>query len=306
MKNCYIKIQLLFFIFVFLFLQIKCEAQSQYSDTLSKIEKSLFNMNYNSQSEETRLKRIEETVYGAVSTKPISLRINKLSKDLSADLIGKEIKPKKDSFLEDDEIITEQHVEDMDFSVVNNLEKKVFQYEFKTLDISHRLSILEGQVFKKSYLTDDLSTRISRLNDAVIYNKFPIAGDKGIVQNLSPSQKLITLENKSEQKLILIPNSIDKQEQVLSPKIKLVSFETSIFKTSFPNDKNSDRLARLEAKVFSSTFPDDDEQTRLNRIEGAYQAKDSLKKYNSNRASQRTATAIQMGTIILMLLPLLL
>ncbi len=287
-------------------LQISCKANSQYWDNLSKIEKLLFNMDYSNQSEEKRLKRIEENVYGTTSTKPISLRLEKLSKDLSAELIGQEIKPKKDSFLNDDEIIAKQPNEDMDFSLINTLEKKVFRYEFKTVDINHRLSALEGQVFKNNYSVDDLSTRINRLNNAVMYNKFPVADDKIIVQNSYPKQKLITLENKSEQKLIPISNSIEKQEQVLDPRIKLVSFETSIFKTAYPNEKNSDRLARLETKVFNSTFPDDDEQTRLNRIGSANQAKGSIKKYSSNRASQRTATAIQIGTILLMIIPFLL
>ena len=303
MKNCYTK--LLFFIFLFFVLPIKCEAQSQYSDMLSKMEKALFNMDYSSQSEEVRLKRIEENVYGVASIKPIDLRVDKLSKDLSVELIGQEIKPKKDSFLNDDEIIAEKPTENMDFSIVNNLEKKVFKYEFKTVDISHRLSAMEGQVFKQNYSTDDLSTRINRLNAAVMYNKSP-TNNASIAQIQIPQQKVFTLENLKEHNLIPIPNSIDKQEQVLDPRIQLVAFEKSVFKNSYPNEKISDRLARLEIKIFNSTFTNDDEQTRLNRIGSANQAKGSIKKYNSNRASQRTATAIQMGTILLMILPFLL
>ncbi|MFA7659204.1 MAG: hypothetical protein WCY19_07205 [Candidatus Gastranaerophilaceae bacterium] len=284
-----IYVKLLFLIFVFLLLQITCEAQSQYSDNISKIEKSLFNMEYNAQSDEIRLNRIEENIYGTSSAEPIAIRINKLSKDLSSDVIGQEIKPKKDSFLEDDEIIATKPAEDMDFSVINNLEKKVFQYEFKTVDISHRLSALEGHVFKKSYLADDLSTRINRLKAAIMYQKFPVTDDK------------------NEQTPTLIVNSNRQRgKQESASDIKLVSLEKSVLSTSFPDEKSSDRLARLEAKVFDSTFADDDNQTRLNRIEGAYQAKASSKKYKSNRASQRTATAIQIGTILLMILPLLL
>lgn len=301
MKICHI----VFLILVLGVSQMVCEAKSQYSDTLSKIENELFNMDYNSQDDDARAKRIEENIYGISSTKPISLRVNKLSKDLSADVIGQEIKPKKDSFLNDDEIIVENPVENMDFSIVNNLEKKVFEYEFKTLDLGHRLTSLEWRAFKKAYLTDDLSTRINRLNNAIIYNKFPVEDNK-TVEIPTSQQKLFTLENKSEQKLIPIPNSIDKQEQVLDPRIKLVALEKSIFVTSYPNEKNPERLARLESKIFNSTFPNDDDLTRLNRIEGANQAKISIKKYNSNRASQHTATAIQMGTIFLMILPFLL
>lgn len=302
MKLYYVK--LLFLIFVFLLLQIKCEAQSQYSNALSKMEKTLFNMDYNSQSDEVRLMRIEENVYGSTSKNSITARVNKLSKVLSADLIGQEIKPNKDSFLEDDEIISKPQ-QDMNFALVNSLERKIFKYEFKTVDISHRLLAMEGQVFKKNYSADDLSTRINRLNNAVMYNKFP-TDDNTIAQTPISQQKILPVENKQIQKLFPIPNSIDKQEQILDPNIKLVSLEKSVLAESFPNEKNSNRLTRLESKIFNSTFVNDDEQTRLNRIESANQAKSSLKKYNSNRASQRTATAIQLGTILLMLLPLLL
>ena len=298
-------IKLLFCIFGLFVLQTTCEAKSQPSEVLSKIEKSLFNMDYSKQSEDVRLKRIEENVYGVASTKAVSLRIEKLSKDLAANLIGQEIKPKKDSFLNDDEIITTKSNEDMNYALVNNLERKVFKYEFKNVDIIYRLSALEGQVFKDNYSVDDLSTRISRLQNAVMYNKFP-SKDISIAQLPIPQQKIFTMENLKEKKLIPIPNSIDKQEQILNPKIKLISLEMSILKNSFPSEKTSDRLAKLESKVFNSTFLDDDEQTRLNRIEGACKATGSLKKYSGNRASQRTATAIQMGTILLMILPFLL
>jgi len=301
-------IKLLFCIFALLVLQTTGEAKSQYSDALSKMEKALFNMDYSSQSDEIRLKRMEENVYGVSSlnsTKPMAARINKLSKDISADVIGQEIKPKKDSFLAADEIIAKEPDEDMDFTLVNNLEQKVFHYEFKTVDLDHRLSALEGQVLKKNYATEDLSTRIRRLNDVVLYHKSPI-DDAKIAQTPASQQKLFAMENKNEEKLIPIPNSIDKQEQVLDPNIKLLSLEKSVFAKSFPNEKIPERLSRLETKVLCSTFPTDDEQTRLNRIDCAYQAKGSAKLYNGNKTSKLTATAIEVGTILLMLIPLLL
>lgn len=287
MKFSYIKF--LFFIFVLLFLQITCEAQDQSCEVILKIEKSLFNIDYSKQSEDARLKRIEENVYGHSSNKPIAVRIDKLSKDLFADLIGKEIKPQKDSFLEEDEIITKKEDKTMNYALVNNLEKKVFQSEFKTGDINNRLSALEEQVFKKNYSTDDLSTRISRLQEALMYNKFPVVENKTL-QATNPKQKPSLAENNKDP----------------DPNTQLISLEKSIFTKTFPDEKINDRLAKLESKVFRSTFANDDDQTRLNRIESAYQAKSSAKKYDSNRASQLTATAIEMGTLLLMILPFLL
>lgn len=278
-----ITIKLIFLIFVFLLSPIRGGAQSQYSDVLSKMEKTLFNMDYSSQSEEARLRRIEENVYGSSSIKPAQERVDKLLKDLSAEVIGQEIKPKKDSFLQDDEIIVKQSEETMDYALVNGLERKVFKYEFKTLDLHHRLCSLEWQVFKKNYTADDLNTRINRLKDAVMYQKFPVDDDTKIAKTLTPQQK-----------------------KELDSNIQLISLEKSLFATSFPNEKSSDRLVRLESKVFNSTFLDDDNQTRLNRIDGAYKAKSSASKYKSNRASQRTATAIELGTLFLIILPFLL
>lgn len=288
MKSCYIKIQILFSIFILLLLPLGCEAKSQSAEVLLKIENSLFNIDYSKQSEEVRLGRIEKTVYGSCSDGSLNVRLDRLSKDLSADLIGHEIKPTKDTFLEDDETIAKNE-QAMNVALVNNLEKRVFHYEFKTVDINLRLSALEGQVFKDNYSVDDLNTRINRLQDAVVHKKFPVVDTK-IVQTPIPQQQIFIIENKKQ----------------VDPNIQLISLEKSILKVSSPSLKTTDRLAKLEVKVFNSTFVDDDERTRLNRIEGAYQAKGSAKKYNGNRASQRTATTIQMGTILLMILPFLL
>lgn len=281
----------LFILIIFLLLQNYCKAQSQYCNKLSEIEKALFNFDYINQSDDVRLNRIETSVYGKSSlilTRPVPSRINRLSKDLSADVIGQEIKPKKDSFLNDNEIITDKKAEDMDFSLVNNLEKKVFKYEFKKIDIGHRLSALEGQVFKKDYSSDDLSTRINRLKSAVMYNEFP-AEEIGLVQKAPSCKK----ENLQEMKKDFDLNN------------KLVSLEKSLFTKSFTDEKNTIRLARLEKNILHSTF-DDDEQTRIDRIESAYKAKDSMMKYKANKSSKRISTAIELGTLILIFLPLLL
>jgi len=286
MRNYYIKI--LLSISILLLLPLGAEAKSQSADVLVKIENSLFNIDYGKQSDETRLGRIEKTVYGICLEGSSTVRLDRLSKDLSADLIGHEIKPTKDTFLEDDETIAKAE-QDMNFTLVNNLEKKVFHYEFKTVDINLRLSALEGQVFKDNYSVDDLNTRIIRLQDAVLYKKFPVADTKIVKVPIS------------QQQIILVENIKD-----IDPNIQLISLEKSILKTSYPSSKTTDRLAKLESKVFNSTFADDDEPTRLNRIEGAYQAKGSAKKYSGNRTSQRAATAIQMGTILLMIIPFLL
>ena len=161
---------ILVFIFALLLLGVRCDAQSQYTAVLTKMETSLFGVTYGTQNDDVRLKRIEENVYGNASSSSISQRVNKLSKDLSADLIGQEIKPKKDTFAEDEDNKKEtipKADSNINYPAVDSLEKSVFNKEFKTTDINQRLSNLEQNVFKKTY-ADDLSSRVDRLKQAVM------------------------------------------------------------------------------------------------------------------------------------------
>lgn len=295
----------LFLIPFFCFIQMNCEAKNQCSEDLSKIEKSIFNMSYEHQNDENRLNRIEKNIYGAVSSKPNEIRIKKLKKDIFADLIGCEIKPKKDSFLKENEIIVEKPVEDMNFSIINDLEKKVFEYEFKTLDISHRLSALENQVLKKCYLQDDLNTRIDRLKDVVFYNKPQSDTNKVTPDELRAKAEIIQIKNIPEKKEFQAEENIGFVFN-LSPssKAKLSSLERKEFNNEFSNESNSMRLARLERKVFNADFSDDENENRLNRISDYKEAQGSIKKYK--KSSKYVSTAIQAGTILLILMPFLL
>lgn len=290
-------------------MQMSCEAKSQYSDELSKMEKSIFNLSYEQQNDEKRLDRIEENVYGAVSTKTAEVRINRLKKDISTDLIGQEIKPKKDSFLKENEIIvqkpTEDMAEDMNFSIVNDLERKVFEYEFKTLDINHRLSALENQVLKKCYSQDDLVTRINRLKDAVFYNKPKPDTSKITSSKLRAKAEITRINELTDEKEILTEENTEFVFN-LSPssKTKLCSLERKEFNKEFINESNSMRLTRLERKMFNSDFCDDENENRLKRISDYKEAQGSIKNYK--RSSKYVSTAIQAGTILLILMPFLL
>ncbi len=293
-----------------------CQAQSQFSDTLTRMEKSLFGFDYAAQNDAARLKRIEEIVYGSASSKSIQQRVNKLSKDLSADLIGQEIEPKKDTFTEDENNNNKESIPKADSSVnypiVNSMEKNVFNKEFKTMEINQRLAKLEQKVLKKTY-SDDLNSRVRRLKLAImpetlaqiqpeenneniyipddITKKFP-KNYGGLLGNYGPQVPDFNtndsiLENYYGDSDISIP---------------LANLEKKILRKSHPDDVLANRLIRLELKVFNSTFTGDDEQTRLDRIASAYQAKKSSKKYDSNKFAKHTATAMQVGAILLMIL----
>ena len=80
------------------------------------------------------------------------------------------------------------------------------------------------------------------------------------------------------------------------------SIEKKLYKHVYNNDSSEKRLARIENSMFGTSFASDDEQTRLNRITSAYKAEKSAGKYDSNKFAQNMATAMQIGTILLMVL----
>lgn len=330
---------LIFISLFFIFLGIKCEAQDQYSAMISKMEKSLFGVEYNGQSNDARIKRIEETVYGSTSSNSIDQKMSRLTKDLSADLIGQEIKPKRDTFEEEQESIKEDIPKadsNINYPIVDMLEKNVFNKEFKSTDINQRLANLEQKVFRKTF-NDDLNSRTDRLKHAVMPEITAQKNDDDDYNNSNSYSSLMDETSQFQddgfgtdsyqsplrtsqrgastgfgagipQSLQTSPyynenNSVlDEYQDNSDITIPLASLERSILRKSFPDDTVSNRLLRLEVKVFNSTFVDDDSQTRLDRIASAYQAKKTSKKYDGNKFAQHSAAAMQIGAILLMIL----
>lgn len=309
----------IFIIFALLLLGVRCDAQSQFSPVLTTMEKSLFGVDYNTQADDARLKRIEEVVYGQPSLSPLQQRVDKLSKDLSADLMGQEIKPTKDTF--DDE--TNGYKEEIpkadknvSYPAVDALERQVFNKEFKDIDINQRLTNLEQNVFKKAY-NDDLSSRVDRLKSAVMPqtmaqnssddDEYSSDDNLGNAAPL-PEDNITTSDNLApgylpKQQAYNSQNSVlDNYQTDSDISIPLAALEKKILKKSFPNDTISNRLTRLELIIFNSNFTDDDEQTRLDRVSSAYRAQKTAKKYDSNKLSQHVSTAMQVGVIVLMIL----
>lgn len=310
---------ILVLIFSILFWGLQVNAQGQYSSVLTKMEKNLFGVDFNTQSDEARVKRIEENVYGASSNNSMQIRISKLSKDLSVDLIGKEIKPKKDTFEEPEDSVKEEIPKadkNINYPIVNKLEQKIFKQEYKNNDINQRLAALEQKVFKKSY-SDDLNSRVERLKQAIapemLANNNSDDEDSG--STYIPDNDDLLSQNDSEEFSPAAPiqdddivpsyNSRKLQDNFQGNadiSVHLSAVERKILKKSFPDDTVSNRLTRLELNIFHSTFVDDDPETRLGRVASAYQAKKTSKKYDSNRFAQHTAAAMQVGAILLMIL----
>jgi len=299
------RIVILFFVFVFLAGGEGTSAQGQFSSLISKMENSLFGINYDSQSDELRLKRIEEVVYGTTSTKALPLRVQKLKNDLGVDFIGQKIKPAKDTFAEDDSIEKEDVVKadsNVNYPIVNMLESEVFQKEYKTTEINKRLSNLEQKTFKRIY-SDDLNSRVERLKAAVMPDNrvgdssSSYDSDDFISQNQSSPDDYFNSPGYNKNSSVL-----DELPSTSGIQVPLSALEKSVLKKSFPDDPTSNRLSRLEAKVFNTSFVQDDEEVRLDRLSSAYRAKKSSKKYDSNKMSQKMSTAVQIGAMLLMVL----
>jgi len=307
-------------------------AQSQFSATLTRMEKSLFGMDYNSQTDDARLKRLEDSVYGSPSSGSAQVRVNKLSKDLSADLIGQEIKPKSDTFADADDAESREPTPKADSNInypsVNSLEKTVFNKEFKTMDIDKRLANLEQNVFKKTY-GDDLNSRVDRLQHAIKPERVAQSDGDGDDSSSQPKdtdsfddggslmdQTSQFQDNGYRARSAQLPTgfganvpSYNENNSVLDEypdnsdiTVPLGVLEKKVMKRTYPNDTVSNRLLRMELKVFNSSFTDDDTQTRFERIASAYQAKKSSSRYDNNKFSQHAATAMQIGAILLMIL----
>ncbi len=289
-----------------------CAAAGQYSQILDKIENSLYGFTYTTSDDASRLDRIEQSVYGQSRTnQAVSERVAKLNKDMSAELLGQEITPKEDTFAEEDdyrETIAEEKMPpagaNVDYPSINELEKKVFKQEFKNQDLNSRLAKLEKQTFGQTYDNDAFSSRVERLQakikpDSLMNNSIAQDSNEYFEGNSVPLDKDYSLSEYQPPEFDYDAYNARNQKPV---RINLASVEKTIFKQSFNQDSMDNRLARLESTMFGTTFDTDSESDRLRRISSAYKALKTASKYDSNKFSQNMATAMQIGTLLLMIL----
>ena len=285
---------------------------SQYSQILDKIENSLYGFTYTTSDDASRLSRIEESVYGQRKpNKSINERIASLNKDISAEQIGQEITPKEDTFAQEDdyrETITQEKMPpagaNVDYPSINELEKKVFKQEFKNTDLNTRLAKLEKETFGQTYDTDAFSSRVERLQakikpDSLMNNSIAQDSNEYYDGDSIPLDKNYNLSEYSPPEFDYDAYNSRNQKPV---RINLASVEKTIFKQSFNQDSMDNRLSRLESTMFGTTFDNDTENDRLRRISSAFNAMKTASKYDSNKFSQNMATAMQIGTILLMIL----
>ena len=279
--------------------------------TLDKIENTLYGFQYESQSDTERLARIEESVYGQVNSGSNAQRIAKLEKDLAANLMGQEIDPVEDTFAEQDE--TEEMIAkgaNINYPAVNELEQHVFKQEFRDKDLKERLAALEQKTFGKTY-SDDFSTRVDRLKAEI---KPRSLMDNAIAQSSNDyyDEEVVHLDENYRLSEYNPPSQFSYEDYNSrnhtfpfankSRTMNLSAMENSVLSRSFPNDSTETRLSRLESQMFGTIFSDDEQEERIKRLSSAYKAQKTATRYDSNRFSQNMATAMQIGTILLMVL----
>lgn len=279
--------------------------------TLDKIENTLYGFQYESQSDTERLARIEESVYGQVNSGSNAQRIAKLEKDLAANLMGQEIDPVEDTFAEQDE--TEEMIAkgaNINYPAVNELEQHVFKQEFRDKDLKERLAALEQKTFGKTY-SDDFSTRVDRLKAEI---KPRSLMDNAIAQSSNDyyDEEAVHLDENYRLSEYNPPSQFSYEDYNSrnhtfpfankNRTMNLSAMENSVLSRSFPNDSTETRLSRLESQMFGTIFSDDEQEERIKRLSSAYKAQKTATRYDSNRFSQNMATAMQIGTILLMVL----
>ena len=249
-------------------------APSKYADTLYKIEEELYGLNYSDQSDDMRIARLEQSVYGTVSKKGMAERIKKLSDDLSADVLEEKISPTEDSF-SSEEIAEDSSVR---YPAIDKVETKLFNKTYADSNLKARIVRIEQHLFKQVYDKEDYNTRVERIKNNVFKDDYRMASEGARFDDDYYGYGAGSL------------NSDD-----------LSGLNRNLYngsgRTSF-----ADRLASLENQMFGTPYDLDTDEERLNRLNGAYGAQKSIRKYDSNRFQQGVSTVMQVGAMILMML----
>ena len=273
------------------------------SSTISKIENDIYGFDYSNDSSKDRVERLEKTIYGKASAGDINKRIKKLSADISADVIGLEITPSEDTFAEEEKIAEDSSV---NYPVVDEIEKKIFNQTYKNRDFHSRIVAIERKLFGKIYDVDDYSTRMDRIKEEVMPD-------------------MLAEDNKDDS--VYIPGSRYYDDNALTSS-DLAGTGRSRFRMPFgqrnysrpyvnygdmtggasvPYTPNlNDELAQLEFETFGTTFAEEDTTSRIKRLNSASKAKKSSSIYDSQKFSQRMSTAMEIGAMILMILAMVL
>ncbi len=297
------------------------QAEESIGEQLTKIETSLWDLNYQNETNEVRLKRIENEVFGTADSKgSIQDRINKLNTTLGLESLAEAKAPISELYKDEDSGVN--------YPVVDMLEMQLLGQNYKKENIYKRLERLEGKVFgnaQKGDLaqrTDNLKAKIAvtrpssslpNYQTGEYYHPNGLTGqdareysfqdefteDDVIAKSRSDAQK----RNRKAQN---DNYSYDYGYGGSDVSLQIAGLENSLFGQTYSYDPMAVRLNRLERRIFQRDFASDDEYARISRLQAASTAKKTAKYYDNNKFQKFASTGMQLGTFVLMILALLL
>ena len=262
------------------------------NESLTKIENSVFGYDYSKDTNENRISRLEKAVYGKTNSGNLNNRITKLSGDISADVIGLEISPTRDTFLSYEE---EQEESSVNYPIVDEIEQKLFNKTFKNRDFHTRIVTIEKKLFGKIYDVDDYSKRMNRIKAKIMPD---IITNINKTSDLNFENELITTDNNKTSKMPF------GQRNYTRPYSNYGDYES--FSKTASNDNLEETIAQMEYDAFGTEFSNEDIHTRIKRLNSVQKAKKSKYKYDSQKFSQHMSTAMEIGAMILMILAMVL
>lgn len=301
------KIAVLLYIFLAFMIGEHNLVYANNNETLSKIENELYGFDYNKDSAQNRLKRLEKTVYGESKNGDINKRLKKLTGDISADVIGLEIPPVKDTFLAEENAAEDSSVS---YPIVDEIEQKLFNTTYKNRDFHTRIVTIEKKLFGKIYDVEDYSTRMDRIKSKVIPDYIANDTKEYDVFDYTDDNFNDTFEyNESftKKKLGLPFGQRNYTRQYANYGDSSSLFRNNRYSENIPdNTQLEDELAQMEYDVFGTEFSNESTQSRIKRLNSVNKAKKSSKKYDSQKFSQHMSTAMEIGAMILMVLAMIL
>ena len=213
-----------------------------------------------------------------------------------------EINPTEDTFAEADKIAADSTV---NYPVVDEIEKKLFNKTYKDRDFHTRIVTIEKKLFGKVYDVDDYSTRMDRIKAEVMpdavsdTDRFAHEYRDNRDNSLSSNDLGRTLRSRFGMPF--------GQRNYTRPYANYGDeFTGGAAPAQTYNPSLNDELAQMEYETFGTEFSNEDTATRIKRLNSVNKAKKSSSKYDSQKFSQRMSTAMEIGAMILMILAMVL
>ena len=285
------------FIMFVIILNLNVLVNASNADILNKIENDLYGFSYTNDKTKNRVERLEKTIYGKANSGDINKRITKLSGDISADVIGLEINPVKDTFLEEEKLAEESS--GINYPIVDEIEKKLFNKTYSNRDFHTRIVTIERKLFGKIYDVDDYSTRMDRIKSKIMPETIAKHHDYNDGSYYNDKMLKSTDLYGTNQSRFSMPFG---QRNYTRPYSNYGNLSDNIEDKMYLDNE----LTQMEYDTFGTEFSNESPESRIKRLNSVNKAKKSAKKYDSQKFAQRMSTAMEIGAMILMVLAMIL